>query len=183
MTRAALENAVRAWLVAAGAPGGIPNADRAAIIADQDGTRPPLPYLTVRALTHAQQIGEDEQLVDDETHHVRGQRWSSVSVNTFGETALGWLERALLLLSSPPILALNQAAGIAVRPLSGLNNLSGLRDSHTEARFQVDLRVDYERRTDETESAPGVPLEVVEHEDEWQSEQHGDRTETVTVTV
>lgn len=186
MTRAALENAVRAWLVAAGAAGGLPNADRACIIADQDGTRPPLPYLVVKVLTHDNRIGEDELIANDSTppkQYVRGQRFSTVSVNAYGETALGWLQRATLKLRSPSVLELNTAAGIAVQTQGGPNNLSGLRDSHSESRWQQDFRVDYETLTDAGAAEEGPELATVEREDEWQSTQHGDRTETVTVTV
>lgn len=186
MTRQAIEDAVRAWLVAAGAAGGIPNADRAVVVADQDGTRPPLPYLLVRTLVHDIRIGEDERIVDDSTPpqvYVRGQRYNTLSVQAFGEVALGWLERATLKLSSPAILELNNAAGIAVDTEGGLTNLSSVRDTHSEVRFVQDIRVDYERITTGTELEDGVELELVEHEDTWKSAQPGDRVENITVTV
>jgi hypothetical protein len=187
MTRVAIEDAVRAWLVAAGALGGIPTPNAKVVIADQDVTRPPLPYLLVRTLTHDVPVGQDETIVDDATPpqvYVRGQRYSTLSVNAFGETALGWLQRAVLHLRSPSILALNQAAGIAVQLQGGLTNLSGVRDSHTETRFVQDLRVSYEAITPAVDAEPGVPLEQVVHTDEYTSQDGSpDRTDVVTINL
>ena len=183
MTKTALENAVMAWLVLGGEVlGDTP----VAIFADQDGTRPAPPYLLVKAIVPSVTIGEDEVLVDDSTpplQYVRGQRYATFSVNAFGEAAYVWLERATLKLHSPAVRAANQTAGIAVQPQGGLNNLSALRDSHTESRWQQDFRVDYERITDADEAEPGVELEVVVHEDTTKSTQTGDRIETVTINL
>jgi hypothetical protein len=187
VTRAALENAVRAWLVAAGALGGISTPAAKVIAADQDGTRPPLPYLLVRTLTHDVPVGQDETIVDDATPprvYVRGQRYATVSINAFGETALGWLQRAVLHLRSPSIAALNQAAGIAVQLQGGLTNLSGLRDSHTETRFVQDLRVSYEALTPALDAEGAVELEQVVNTHEWSSQDGSpDRTEVVTLNL
>lgn len=185
MTRQALENAVRAWLVAAGALGGIPSDDAKVVIADLDGTRPPLPYLLVRTLTHDVAVGQDETIVDDATPpqvYVRGQRYATVGLQAFGEDAVGWLQRALLHLRSPSILALNQAAGIAVRRQGGTTNLSGLRDSHTEVRFSQDVRVDYEVITPQVDAEPGVELEQVVSTHEFTS-QDGSPARTQVVTI
>jgi hypothetical protein len=142
------------------------------VLADQDGPRPPLPYLLVRVVVWDLPVGEDEDLVDDSdppTWRARGQRTSTVSINAFGGSAAGWLERANLMLRAPSILAQLDAAGLALRPQGGLNNLSALRDSGTEARFQRDYAVDYVR----SGSAPGdteqlAELAEVVHEDTWQ---------------
>jgi hypothetical protein len=185
VTRQQLEQAVRSWLVEAGASGGLANPDRAAIRADQDGTRPPLPYLTVRTLVPEVQVGEDETLVDDADPpqiRVRGQRYATVGVQAFGEEALAWLQRATRKLASPSIVALMQAAGVAIRPQGGPTNLSGLRDSHTEVRFSQDFRVDFEVVSIGDEIEEGVPLEQVVNTHEW-SNQDGSRTEVVTINL
>ena len=181
--KAAIEAAVRAWLIAAGVSGGVPNPDRAVVLADKDGPRPPLPYLVVRVVVYDIPVHEDEDLVDDSdppTWRGRGQRTSTVSINAFGAGADAWLERASLMLRAPSILAQLTAAAIVVRPAGGLNNLSALRDSGTEARFQRDYSVDYTREgsvPDDTEDV--TELELVVHEDTWQGSPD-DLIETVT---
>lgn len=181
MTRAGIEDAVRAWLVLAGASGGVPSAASAVVMADQDTVRPPLPYLTVRVLSYDLTVGEDEDLVDDAdppTWQPRGQRTSVVSVNGFGPTAEAWLSRAVLMLRAPSVLAQLGAAGVAVRPIGPTSNLSALLDDATQVRVERDFGVDYvQTATDEVEDL--VPLEQVEHEDTWQSEA-GDLVVTVT---
>lgn len=172
-----IEDGVRAWLVAAGASGGVPNAARAVIIADQDAVRPPLPYLTVKVILYDVQVGEDEDLVDDEATprwSARGQRTGTVSVNAYGTTAAGWLERAKLMLRAPSTHTILTAAGLTIRPVGGTNNLSALLDDATEARFQQDFAVDYERVASVTELEEVVPLELVQHVDEFD-----DRSETI----
>lgn len=187
MTVAQLEQAVRAWLIAAGALGGIPNPDRAVIRADQDGTRPPMPYLTVRTLVSDIVVGVDDRWVDDSNppkHFVRGQRVATVSVQAYGAGAYAWLQRAVDHLSMPSILALNQNAGIAVWPEGGPQNLSGLRDSHTEVRFARDFRVQYEVVTTDADAEEGVELQQVVTTYEWSSQDgSADRTEVQTINL
>lgn len=168
LIRAAIENAVRAWLVAGGVVGGIPNADRAVIFAHQDGPRPPMPYLLVNLLVPSVQVGEDEEIVDDADppqHHIRGNRYATVSVNAFGATAFDWLELAALRLRAPSIKALNTAAGIAVQPMGGVNDLSALRDQSTERRWQQDFRVDFVRQAAELETESLIEFEQMVRED------------------
>lgn len=185
MTRTELEDKVRAWLVAAGALGGIASPDAKVIVADQDGTRPPLPYLLVRTLTHDVPVGQDETIVDDATPpqvYVRGQRYATVGVQAFGEEALGWLQRAMRHLSSPSIVARNRTAGVAIRAQGGITNLSRLRDSHTEARFSQDFRVDFEVLTAEADAEGAVELEQVVNTHEYTSQDGSPaRAEVVTI--
>lgn len=177
MTRAQLEDAVRAWLVAGGAAGGIPSADSAVVIGDTDTVRVPLPYLLVRCSDFDQVVGEDEDLVDDAdppTWRARGQRRAVVSIDAFGVTAEGWLRRAVAMLRAPSLLEQLGDAGIAIRTVGPAVNLSALLDDRTQVRVQRDVEVDYQQvASDEVEEV--VPLEQVEHVDEI-----GDRTETVT---
>lgn len=184
--KAAIEAAVRAWLIAAGVAGGVPNPDRAVVLADQDGPRPPLPYLVVRVVVYDIPVHEDEDLVDDAdppTWRARGLRTSTVSVNAFGGSAAAWLERANLMLRAPSIRAQLDAAGFALRPNGGINNLSALRDSGTETRFQRDFAVDYTREgsvPDDTEAL--VELAEAVHEDTWQGSPD-DLVQTVTEAI
>lgn len=181
--RASIENAVRAWLVLAGAAGGVANPDRAVIFGDQDTTRPSLPYVTVRVLVYDIPVGEDEDLVDDAdppTWRGRGQRTGTVSVNAYGAAAEAWLERAVFMLRSPSVQTLLTAGGLTVRPEGGLNNLSSLLDDKTQVRFQRDFAVDYERDAEPTDAEAAVELEQVVHEDTFGSDVPGDRVVTVT---
>jgi hypothetical protein len=181
-TRTDIEDVVRSWLVAAGASGGIPSADSAVIIADQDGPRPALPYLTVRVLLYDLPVGEDESAVDDAdppTVRQRGQRTGTVSVNAYGTGAEDWLERAVLLLRSPSVAALLLAGGLTIRPEGGISNLSGLRDTGTETRFHRDFAIDYELRGGDDDAEDAVELEQVVHEDHFTG-QPGERVVTVT---
>lgn len=175
MTRTAVENAVRGWLVLVGADGGVPNPGSAVIFADQDFTRPALPYLVVRILTHDGQVGEDEDLVDIAAQwSPRGQRTDTVSVSAYGETAAAWLDRAVFMLRAPSVLRAMDTSGITVRPLGPTTNLAELLDDKTEARAVRDFAVDYTREaSDEVEDL--VELEQVVHTDEL-----GDRTLTIT---
>ena len=185
MTRLAVETAVRAWLVLAGAMAGIPNPDRAVIFADQDGTRPPMPYLTVKLLSPSSLIGEDEEWVDDADppqHHVRGNRFATVSVQAFGATAYDWLDLAVLRLRAPSVRALNVAAGIAVQPITPVTDLSRLRDQATERRWNQDFRVDFVRQTGALEREAMVELEQVVVEEQWDGEP-SERVVTDTVEL
>lgn len=185
MTRTAIETAVRGWLVLAGVVGGIPNADRAVIFADEDAARPPLPYLVVKVVVPSVQVHDDEEWADNAAtplHHIRGQRFATVSVNAFGTTAYDWLDRAVLRLRAPSVKALNEAAGIAVQALSEVRDLSALLDESTQRRWVQDFRVDYVRETVVGETEGVVELEEVVHEDHWDGEP-SERVETVTIEV
>lgn len=168
MTRAAIEDIVRAWLVAGGAQGGIPNPDRAVIVADEDATRPPLPYLLVRVASYDDPVHEDEDIVDNAdppTWRSRGCRTSTVSINAFGRAAEAWLERAHVMLRAPSIRTLLEDAGVAIRPLGPANNLSALLDERTQARVQQDFAVDYRRVAAEDDIEELIELEQIEHQD------------------
>jgi hypothetical protein len=178
--RTDIEDAVRAWLVAAGADGGISSPDAKVIIADQDAARPPLPYVTVKVLVYDVQEKEDETWVDEDgNRNVRGLRTGTVSLNAYGATAEGWLERAHLLLGMPSVLAILN--GIALRPRpGGINNLSGVLDGATQARFQRDYAVDYERESSATEVEAATELERVVTTLEVSSDVSSTYTETIT---
>lgn len=182
--RIAIENAVRAWLILAGAATpGIPTPDRAVIVADQDGPRPPLPYLAVRVDAYDLQTVGDEDLTDaTPTWRARGQRSSNVSVNAFGATAEAWLERAVFMLRSPAVLAQLAAAGFAIRVNGSLVNVSALLDDRTAIRFLREFFVDYQRDASGAEIEGVVDLGTVEHVDTL----HGkptDRIVTVTEVI
>lgn len=185
--RTVLEDAVRSWLGLAGSSGGIPNADRAVIFADQDVSRPAQPYLVVKVVVYDIQVHEDQDLINGNgagvpTWQGRGNRTSTVSVNAYGSGAEAWLERAAFMLRSPPVRDLLSGLGIAIRPEGGLNNLSQLLDESTQVRFERDFAVDYERNAVVSGPAPDtvdqIELGTLEHVDEF-----GDRVITVTEVI
>lgn len=174
-------DAVRAWLIAAGASGGISSPDAKVIYADEDAVRPPLPYLTVKVLVYDIPDKEDESWVDDDGNwNARGLRTGTVSLNAYGPTAEAWLERAHLMLGAPSVLADLSAAGLALRPRGGINNLSGVLDGATQARFQRDYAVDYRRESGATEVEAVLELETVQYDLELTSDASTDRTLTLT---
>jgi hypothetical protein len=165
VTLEALETAVRAWIVAAGVAGGIPTPAAKVIIGDQPATRPPLPYVMVRVLSFDRQDeGEDEGIVrghdpDPPTWEARGRRASTVSLNAYGAGGAEWLRRAGAMLLAPSIRVQLEEAGIAVRELGDLQNLTGLLDERNEIRWQRDVDIAYE--LDGSDSETVIPLENV----------------------
>lgn len=185
VTRAALEDAIVAWLVLSGASGGIPSADSAVIIADQDFGRPALPYLTVRILTWDDEVGVDEDVVLDDgddgaTWEARGRRTSTVALNGYGDGSEAWLVRAHAMLRAPSVKLLLDTAGINVREVGTLQNLSALLDQGTQTRWQRDLEVDYDLVAGDSEAV--VPLEEVAIASTY-SGLPGARAETITIEV
>lgn len=139
----------RTWLKAAGAAAGLTDAQ--VIVADQNGPRPPLPYATVRVTSYDLRQGSDEEFVDASDppqFRQRGVRTGSVSVNVFGRAGSTWLRRAVGRLRHPSIKRAIDALGLTIEPLSGLNNLTSLRDTSMEPRFQRDFSVLYRTISD-----------------------------------
>lgn len=148
-----LYRAVRAWLKAAVSPA---LTDDQVIPADDKGTRPPLPYMTVKLTTLHQRQGEDEvgvEVVDagepgervDLT--VTGARRAVLQVRGFGEEPGDWLAAAELALSDPQVLMGLAALNVGVRSLGGLIDLAQLIDTKIEARWSQDFELTYQLRS------------------------------------
>lgn len=188
-TLTAIENAVIAWVAAAGVAGGIPLAASSVILADQGGPRPDHAYVTVKVITHDTTVHTDELVVDEDAlQRVRGLRTGTVSLNAYGAGAEAWLERANLKLRSPSVMDLLETAGLTLRPEGGIRNLTGLRDTAAEARFQRDYFVDYGLVESDDDAEAGVELGTVIHTDEFRDDAldagtAADRIETVTIEV
>lgn len=186
--RSAIESAAIAWLVAAGASGGISSPDAKVIVADQGGPRPPLPYLTVKAIVYDVPVGRDQEFRNDAATpewRAHGQRAGTLSVNAYGVGAEAWLERATQFLRAPAIKAQLSAVlsgtGINLEPIGGIRNLSGLVDDEIEPRFQRDFAVAYQLESD-TEAL--IELETVDIADTYETEAPpGDRSSTFTITL
>lgn len=171
-----LEDGVRAWLVQFGALGGVPNADRAVVIADENAPRPPFPYASVRVLVYdIPQASRDEWYANDSDQLItRAERSGTVSLNGFGEEAAVWLERAISTLSQPSACEFLDPLGFNLEAIDGERNLSALRDTDVEPRFQRDLRLSYTLITDPADADTVVPVETIETTSTFQSET-GDR--------
>lgn len=153
-----LLDAVRGWLKAAASPALL---DKQVILADEKGTRPTLPYMTVKLTTLHQRMGEDERGVEvvavtppgggaptervDLT--VTGARRAVLQVRGFGEEPGDWLAAAELALSDPQVLMGLAALNVAVRSLGGLIDLAQLLDTKIEARWSQDFEVTYQLRS------------------------------------
>lgn len=183
-TRTEIEDAAIAWLVAAGVAGGIPSPDNKVILADDDGVRPALPYLTVRLPLHDVPVGEDQDLYDDEATpnwRAHGYRRGTLTVNGYGDGAEAWIVRATQHLRAPAIRNQLIAAGLAITALGGLRNLSGLVDDATENRFGRDFEITYQLESD---TVPVIELESAAISETYESDAPtGDRSTSFTVTL
>ena len=77
-----------------------------------------------------------------------GHRSTTLSVQGYGRASLAWLERAFQRLDAPEVRALNDAAGITLRALGGVNDLSSLLDTTIEGRYGRDVIATYKRHED-----------------------------------
>lgn len=148
-----LLDAARGWLKAAVSPALL---DRQVILADEKGTRPALPYLTVKLTALHQRVGEDEQGIEvvDEGEPgerveltVTGARRAVLQVRGFGEEPGDWLAAAELALSDPQVLMGLAALNVGVRSLGGLIDLAALIDTRIEARWSQDFELTYQLRS------------------------------------
>lgn len=147
-----LYRAVRGWLMAAVSPA---LTNDQVIPADDKGTRPDLPYMTIKLTTLHQRVGEDEQGVEvvDEGEPgerveltVTGARRAVLQVRGFGEEPGDWLAAAELALSDPQVLMGLAALNVGVRSLGGLIDLAQLIDTKIEARWSQDFEITYQLR-------------------------------------
>lgn len=139
---------IRTWLKASES---LTNAQ--IIPSDDDGPRPPLPYLTVKVLTADAEIGHDEDIraLDGgglPTIKARGERRATVSVQAYGTAAEAWLSTALLKRRLPSIQEILIGAGLTIEPLGPIRDISRLVDTSFEARFSLDLEVTYQLESD-----------------------------------
>jgi len=142
VSRATIREAIRAWLIGAGAT--------AVIFADQGALRPALPYLTVKVRLHDIPHGGDAiHYRDDDTLLALGERRAAVTVQAFGETAIGELEEAVSRLPLPTAQDTLTTAGLTVEPVGGLLDLTRVIDEHPEPRASRDFDVLYQRSSDE----------------------------------
>lgn len=179
-----ITDAVLAWLRAAN--GGLTNAQ--VIRAEAKGSRPPKPYLTVKASPGLRTPAHDEPIdaIDGggilPDRRVRGQRIAAVTVQGFGSGAFDWLEAAGLSLQVDSIRATLTAAGLTIRQAGDPTDISTLIDTAFEPRWEVPFAADY---AIETDPVTGIELALIEVAMTFQT-RDGDPsafTDTLTATL
>ena len=136
--------AVRAWLKEAT---DLP-ADQI-VPADDSGTRPDLPYITVQIVSSDIPAGWDERVwsVNDITgdldQNIIGRRRGSVQIDGYGRGAYDQLSQAGLSLRLTPIRRLLRNRKLSVRKEGGIQDVSQLVDDEIEKRFTRDFAISY----------------------------------------
>jgi hypothetical protein len=144
--RDAIGEAIRQWLISA-LPGTA--TEQNIIMADDEGRRPTLPYMTVLVTLADLPSGTDERFQEtavggEPTIRARGQRLGTVSIQGFGRDTSGWIEVATLRLEYDSIRDALTAEGLTVTTLGGgVTDVSALIDTEIEARYQRDFEIGY----------------------------------------
>lgn len=136
--------AVRDWILAAtDLPG-----DRV-VPADDSGTRPNLPYITIRILTSDNPTAwaektwsydEDEDRLDQ---NIIGRRRGSIQLDGYGRGAYQYLADAALKLEATPVRRVLRGHGLTVHKGGVINDISQLVDDEIEKRYQRDHTITY----------------------------------------
>ena len=153
----------RAWLIeATGLPGG------QVIPADDPGTRPPLPYLTIQIITSDVPDAWEERSysVNEDTGDLDGQiigyRTGSIQVDGYGRGAIDHLTTARLKLRATPIRRILRAHNLSTRKEGGIQDVSQLVDDEIEKRFTCDFAVSYAVTLKDAIEGAAVPMEKYE---------------------
>lgn len=145
-TRETILQAARDWFKIALAPD---VTDANAIVRDDGGPRPALPYLTFKVILADLAIGTDETVREidgtsgNPTVRAKGIRSGTLSVQGFGSDSVGWLEVATLRLIRPSVKAVLDAAGLTIITIGGVTDLSALIDNEFEDRFLREFQLSY----------------------------------------
>ena len=136
--------AVRAWLKEAA------DLDGDQIVpADDSGTRPGLPYITVQIVSSDIPASWDEKIqkinevTGDINENIIGRRRGSVQIDGYGRGAYGQLSQAGLSLRLTPIRRLLRDRKLSVRKEGGIQDVSQLVDDEIEKRFTRDFAISY----------------------------------------
>lgn len=141
--------------------------DGKVIIEESRGHRPPSPYVTIKVLSWGTDPGN---AVDWHNHTIaplapnlprstpRGYREATVSLNAYGDDAIGWIEDFPQFARNNPEAVLGMRdAGVSIgHPVGNVTNVSALLDTSFESRANRTLILTYERT--------GTPLDVEEFE-------------------
>jgi len=129
------------------------------IMADDDGPRPPLPYLDVRPesvdigrLTASDSVQWTCPDPDTVAQTVHGLRTALVSVRGYGDQAPRWLSAGSAVWQVDDILAALVSDGIHVVDVSPTRNISIVLDTQTERRWEQTWEVMYVATSDPVEA-------------------------------
>lgn len=159
--------AVRTWLNA------VTGLDKVQIIpADDKGTRPALPYLSMRVMASDIHDGFDEPRPSingtsgDIDERPIGRRRGTLEINGYGRGAKELIEVAGLSLAETRTQQLLSSEKIYIRPNGGINDISSLVDNEIEKRYARDFDLHYaiERESPVEDSAKALDVFDVELE-------------------
>ena len=146
------------------------------IPADDSGTRPELPYITVQILTSdipdawEEQILSVDEVTGDLLQNIIGYRTGSLQIDGYGRGAYEQIVDARLGLKLTHIRRGIRDAGLAIRPEGGINDLSTLVDDEIEKRFSADFAIAYAVTFAEAIEGAAVPAETFEGD--WDFSDH-----------
>lgn len=152
--RETILQAVRSWVLLATSLPAIK-----VIPADDYGTRPALPYITVTLTAFDLPVGHDEQLLTTLAgklrERVRGDRRAVVSLNAYGKAGADLLALCNASLAKTSVQGKLGEAKITLMPAGPSLDLSSLVDTRIEKRFVKDFEVVYAFETSQ-ETIPHV---------------------------
>lgn len=137
--------------------------DTQVIPADDPGSRPPVPYLTVKIPSIVQQ-GTTERRDKWATgttlaRHHNGGFLASVSIQGFGTGTDEWMERIRLHLDSYAAQVIETASGVSFAYCTDVLDVAAMLDTSIEPRYSMDLFVSFDN--DSTESVPVASTVIV----------------------
>jgi len=122
--------------------------DAQIIVGNEQGSRPPLPYMAVFINSIDIQEGQDQELryIDEDDNpavQIRGSRRATVNIQAFGADAEEWLTALCLSLQSPVTRAISDELDLSMVRLGSTMDLSSLLDTSIQKRFSQDFEVYY----------------------------------------
>jgi hypothetical protein len=139
--------------------------DEQIIPADAPGDRPPLPYLTVKALVTDIQVGTDflHSGVDGEDnpfYQADGIRRATLSIRGYGKLSQTWLENLKLLASIPRSLDILDQVGLSLVPLGGIQDLTEVLDTTQEGVYLQEFDAYYRVQSEQLGTDEATQFQV-----------------------
>lgn len=148
---------VRRWIIAAT---GLPRDQ--VIPADDPGTRPPLPYITIRLLTQGVPAGTAETRRQGTSENVFAPYTGSLQLDAYGPGSASFLSLCDMSLALSKIQEIIRKGDLAIHGTGSINDLSALVDDKIESRHQKDFYIAYSVELSEPDTDAITPLEKVE---------------------
>lgn len=137
LNRTAIENAIRQAVM-----DGSGLADERVYFANDKGTQPKKPFITINPNVATAPVGmfDEERLTETPGEILRvGHRRVTVSVNVYGEGAVGLAERVGEWLERYDVNEAFEDVGIALQGRAQVRDMARLLDTHHEPRAQFDF--------------------------------------------